>query len=90
MESAIPFTSLLPSFVFVCPSNCGFPSFTEMTQVSPSFRSSPEKFSSYSFRSLPFRAASLTARVRAVRRPETCVPPSIVWIMFAKAKMRSR
>ena len=35
-------TSLLPSLVFVCPSNCGSATFTEIIAVSPSLKSSPD------------------------------------------------
>ena len=35
----------LPSFVFVCPSNCGFWSLTETTAASPSRTSSPSRLS---------------------------------------------
>ena len=42
--------SVLPSFVFVWPSNCGSPSLMEMTAVSPSRMSSPVRFSSFSLR----------------------------------------
>jgi hypothetical protein len=41
MLSTMPLTSLLPSLVFVCPSNWGFCIFTEMTAVRPSRTSSP-------------------------------------------------
>ena len=51
-----------PSFVFVCPSNCGFRSFTEMTAARPSRTSSPSRLSSFSF------SEPLLARV-AVQRP---------------------
>ncbi len=39
-----PSTGGLPSFVFVWPSNWGSPSLTEITAVSPSRTSSPERF----------------------------------------------
>ena len=48
--STIPRTSLLPSLVFVCPSNCGSRTFKLRTQVRPSRTSSPERFSSLSFK----------------------------------------
>ena len=48
-ESTTPLVSEFPSFAFVCPSNWGFGSFTEITAVSPSLTSSPERFSSFSF-----------------------------------------
>ena len=41
IDVTIPSTSLLPSFVLVCPSNCGSERRTEMTAVSPSRKSSP-------------------------------------------------
>ena len=40
--------SLFPSFVLVCPSNCGSVSFTLIIAVNPSRMSSPEKFASLS------------------------------------------
>ena len=39
--STMPLTSELPSLPFVCPSNCGFGTFTLMTAVRPSRVSSP-------------------------------------------------
>ena len=42
--STADFTSPLPSFVFVCPSNCGSATLTEITAVNPSLKSSPDKF----------------------------------------------
>jgi hypothetical protein len=45
----MPFTSVLPSFVFVCPSNCGRGIFTLMTAVRPSRMSSPLRLSFKSF-----------------------------------------
>ena len=48
IESTMPRTSELPSFVFVWPSNCGSPSLTETTAVRPSRMSSPVRFSSLS------------------------------------------
>ena len=43
IEVTIPFTSELPSFVFVCPSNCGSLTFTDRTAVRPSLASSPDR-----------------------------------------------
>ena len=48
--STRPLTSVFPSLVFVCPSNCGSLSFTEMTAARPSRISSPVRFSSFSLR----------------------------------------
>ena len=45
-----PLTSVLPSLVFVWPSNCGSPSFTETIAARPSRMSSPVSFSSFSLR----------------------------------------
>jgi hypothetical protein len=56
MASTIPLTSVLPSFVFVCPSNCGCGIFTLMTAVSPSRMSSPLTLSFRSFARLFFVA----------------------------------
>ena len=49
------FASVLPSLVFVWPSNCGSPSLIEMMAVRPSRMSSPVRLSSFSLRS-PSRA----------------------------------
>ena len=43
-----PLASELPSLVLVWPSNCGSPSFIEMTAVRPSRMSSPVRLSSFS------------------------------------------
>ena len=40
---------VLPSLVLVWPSNCGSPSFTEITAVRPSRMSSPVRLASFSF-----------------------------------------
>ena len=48
--------SVLPSFVFVWPSNWGSASFTATIAVKPSRMSSPRRFSSFSF-SRPFARA---------------------------------
>ncbi len=75
--------SVLPSFVFVWPSNCGSPSLTEMTAVSPSRMSSPVRFSSFSLRMSFSRAYRLTSEVIAARKPSSWVPPSVVLIVLA-------
>ena len=79
--STRPFISLLPSFAFVCPSNCGFCIFTLMTATRPSFTSSPERFSLMSFLC---SAKLLMQRVRADRKPATWEPPSWVLTLFTK------
>lgn len=48
--------SVLPSLVFVWPSNCGSPSLTEMIAVRPSRMSSPARLSSFSRSSFLSRA----------------------------------
>ena len=48
----IPVTLLFPSFVLVCPSNCGSFTFTETTAVIPSLMSSPCRLLSFSFNML--------------------------------------
>jgi hypothetical protein len=78
----------LPSFAFVCPSNCGLRSFTETTAASPSRTSSPSSFSSF-FRSFRSVALRFSVDVSAERKPERCVPPSIVWMLLANVKTES-
>ena len=82
-DSTRPFTSGLPSRVLVWPSNCGSASFTLTTAERPSRVSSPVRFGSSSLSSLARRAYSLSARVRAERKPVRWLPPSIVWMQFA-------
>ena len=48
--------SVLPSFVFVCPSNCGSRSFTDTMAVIPSRMSSPMRLSSFSLSRALLRA----------------------------------
>ncbi len=55
-ESVIVRASLLPSFVFVWPSNCGSGILTEMIAVKPSRTSSPLKLGSFSLNRLFLRA----------------------------------
>ena len=77
------FASVLPSFVFVCPSNCGFFSFTETIAASPSRMSSPVSRSSFSLSSFLSAAYRLITLVSAVRKPSSWVPPSWVLIVLA-------
>ena len=56
VDSTKPFIGGLPSFHFVCPSNCGSCSFTDTIAVRPSRTSSPLSESSFSF-SRPFLRA---------------------------------
>ena len=81
-----PLTSALPSLAFVWPSNWGSVSLTLMTAVRPSRTSSPDRLASASFRTPARRAQSLSELVRAARKPVTCVPPSTVLMLLAKAR----
>ena len=87
--STRPRTHGLPSFVFVWPSNCGSRSFTEMTAARPSRTSSPSRFSSFSLRRPLSRAYLLSVPVSAALKPERCVPPSCVLMLFANEKTDS-
>ena len=53
IDSTILFNSLLPSFVFVWPSNCGSGTFVLITAVNPSRKSSPVSCTPPSF-TMPF------------------------------------
>lgn len=75
---------MLPSLVFVWPSNWGSLSLTEMIAVRPSRMSSPVRLSSFSRSSFLSRAYLLTRFVSAERKPSSWVPPSCVWMMLAK------
>ncbi len=79
----------LPSFVLVCPSNCGSASLTEMIAVRPSRTSSPESSLSFSFSSPLALAQRLICTVSAERKPDMCEPPSCVLMLFAKEKTDS-
>jgi len=84
-------TSELPSFVFVCPSNCGSFTFTESTAVRPSRTSSPERTVSLSFlESEDFWMYWLMTRVNALLKPVRCVPPSCVLMLLTKEKRCTR
>src|ERR1022692_2885009 len=72
----IPSTSELESLVFVCPSKRGSGTLTETTATRPSRTSSPVIAGSFSLMMLLPFAKLLMTRVRAVRKPERCVPPS--------------
>ena len=81
----MPLISALPSFAFVWPSNWGSVSLTLMTAVRPSRTSSPERFASFSLSVPDLRDQVFSEVVSAARKPATCVPPSTVWMLFAKA-----
>ena len=87
IESQIPFTSPFPSFVFVCPSNCGSGTFMDSTAVNPSLTSSPPKVGLSPFLFLMFFAAYLfSVLVNADLNPARWVPPSIVFMLFTKVR----
>ena len=65
-----PRTHGLPSFVFVCPSNCGSRSFSEITAARPSRTSSPSRFASFSLSCPSSRANLLIVEVSAASKPE--------------------
>src|SRR3954470_14806334 len=76
----MPSTSPLPSFVLVWPSNCGCGTRQLITAVRPSRKSSPVGTRSLKRPlSLPYL---LMQRVSAVRKPERCVPPSVVLMLL--------
>ena len=77
------FISVLPSFAFVCPSNCGSAIFTLTMAVRPSRMSSPLRFGSFSLRMFHSRANLFISVVSAARKPSSCVPPSVVLIVLA-------
>ncbi len=83
-DRTAPSASELPSFVFVCPSNCGSRTLTESTATIPSRTSSPERRMSLSFlESAPdFSMYLLMTVVSALLRPVRCVPPSCVLMLF--------
>ena len=68
-ESTIPRTSVFPSLVFVCPSNSGSGTFTEITAVKPSRIFSPPKLASPSLSLLRLRAIAFKVRVKTVFNP---------------------
>ena len=78
------FASVLPSLALVWPSNCGSPSLIDTIAVRPSRMSSPERLASFSLSTPHSRANLFTSVVSAARKPSSWVPPSIVWIVFAK------
>ena len=77
------FASVLPSLVFVWPSNCGFVSLIETIAVRPSRTSSPGE-PVLRFLTSPHSSAQLlTVVVSAARKPSSWVPPSWVLIVLA-------
>jgi hypothetical protein len=84
MLSTAPFTSLFPSLVFVCPSNCGSAIFMLMIAVNPSLTSFPVIVRSLLLWPYSFVSNYLSALVIALLNPVRCVPPSIVLMLFTK------
>ncbi len=77
-----PMTSLFPSLVLVCPSNCGSITLTEMTAVRPS-RKSSLLMSTFTFSSILLSSAYfLSVDVSPRRNPVRCVPPSMVLMLL--------
>ena len=82
-----PATSLFPSLVLVCPSNCGSATLMLMTAVSPSRKSSP-LISTWFFANFSISLANcssayfLSTRVSAMRNPWRWVPPSMVLMLL--------
>ena len=85
------FASGVPSFPFVCPSNCksssGIPK--DKIIVSPSRTSLPSKFLSLSFNKPFLLAKSLNTFVKAFLAPVSWVPPSLVRTILTKEKIFS-
>ena len=73
----------LPNLALVWPSNCGSRSFTDTMAVMPSRMSSPVRFGSFSLSRFLALAYLLTTVVRAVLKPSTCMPPSMVEMPLA-------
>ena len=87
IESHIPLISPFPSFVFVCPSNCGSGTLIDRIAVNPSLTSSPPNVGDSPFLFFIFFAAYLLrVLVSADLNPAKCVPPSMVFILFTKVK----
>jgi len=70
------------SFTLVWDSNFGSLCLIEIAAVKPSRTSSPVICGSFSFSRLFDLAYWFTERVRAVRKPERCVPPSGLWMVL--------
>jgi len=68
-RSTILRSSLFPSFVLVCPSNCGSGKFTLIIAVNPSLTSFPLNEGSLLLSKLFFLAKLFTALVKAVLKP---------------------
>ena len=85
-----PLIAGVPSFVFVCPSNCGFSSLTDTTATKPSLQSSLFKSSiSLSFKNFPSTAYFLIVLNNAYLNPSKWCPPSIVLILLANVNICS-
>ena len=71
---------------FVWPSNCGSITFTEITAVRPSRKSSLAISTLAFFNRFLSSAYFLSVEVRPRRKPVRCVPPSMVLILFTKGR----
>ncbi len=78
----IPSTSALASLILVWLSNCGSGTLTLTIAASPSRKSSPVIVRSLFLAGAASLAYWFSVRVRAVRNPVKCVPPSIVWMLL--------
>ena len=80
--STMPLVSEFPNFVLVCPSNCGSGTFILIIADKPSLKSSPDGVTDIFFNKSFSVAYAFKVRVKAALKPDKCVPPSSVWILF--------
>ena len=83
-ESTAHLASAVQSLSFVCHSNWGSWTLTEITAVIHSITSSFVKFWSFSFKSHLSLAYLFIVLVKAVLNQVKCVQPPGVWILFTK------
>ena len=76
MDSTINLTSEETSLSLVCDENLGSGIFIDKTPVKPSLVSSPVSVILFFFKRLPSIAYLLITLVRALLKPNKCVPPS--------------
>ena len=89
MASTAGRTSGFPSRPFVCPSNSGSVTDTEIMAVRPSRMNSPGRLGVPSFTFPILLAAWLIVRVRHALRPSTWEPPSRVRMLLQNERMDS-
>src|SRR6266540_2879850 len=87
-DLTIPFTSEFPSFIFVCPSNCGSGILRFKIAVRPSRTSSPSRLSPC-LRNLLSFAYLMNVRARPALNPTRWVPPSTVSMLLTNVKIDS-